>query len=72
MKWHEKNRWFGRDDAMTGYALGFHKQLVERDGVMPDQPEYYSRLNQEMRRRFPDRFEKVRTAPCRNAAHPLR
>jgi hypothetical protein len=57
LKWHEKNRWFGRDDAMTGYALGFHKQLVERDGVMPDQPEYYSRLNQEMRRRFPDRFK---------------
>jgi len=56
LKWAEKNTWFGRDDAMTGYALGFHKQLVERDGVMPDQPEYYSRLNQEMRRRFPDRF----------------
>jgi hypothetical protein len=56
LKWHERNQWFGRDDAMTGYALGFHKQLVERDGVMPDQPEYYSKLNQEMRRRFPDRF----------------
>ena len=27
---------------MTGYALGFHKQLVERDGVLPDQAEYYS------------------------------
>jgi hypothetical protein len=56
VKWAEKNKWFGRDDAMTGYALGFHKQLVERDGVSPDQPEYYTRLNQEMRKRFPDRF----------------
>jgi hypothetical protein len=55
-KWAEKNTWFGRDDAMTGYALGYHKQLVERDGIMPDQPEYYTRLNSEMRRRFPDRF----------------
>lgn len=56
LKWAEKNTWFGRDDAMTGYALGFHKQLVERDGIMPDQPEYYTKLNTEMRRRFPDRF----------------
>jgi hypothetical protein len=56
VKWAERNTWFGRDDAMTGYALGFHKQLVERDGILPDQPEYYTRLNQEMRRRFPDRF----------------
>jgi len=56
VKWAEKNTWFGRDDAMTGYALGYHKQLVERDGILPDQPEYYKRLNQEMRQRFPDRF----------------
>lgn len=57
VEWAEKNTWFGRDDAMTGYALGLHKQLVEREGVMPDQPDYYTKLNQEMRRRFPDRFK---------------
>lgn len=57
VQWAQRNKWFGRDDAMTGYALGYHKQLVEQDGIMPDQPEYYSRLNQEMRRRFPDRFK---------------
>lgn len=66
-KWAEKNKWFGRDDAMTGYALGFHKHLIEREGITPDQPEYYSKLNAEMRRRFPDRFKGAlperRTAP---------
>jgi hypothetical protein len=73
VKWAEKNTWFGRDDAMTGYALGYHKQLVERDGVMPDQPEYYSRLNQEMRRRFPDRFRSNGNgaSPERRGAPPV-
>lgn len=56
VKWQERNGWFGRDDAMTGYALGLHKQMVERDGITPDQPDYYKTLDQEMRRRFPDRF----------------
>lgn len=72
LKWAEKNTWFGRDDAMTGYALGYHKQLVERDGIMPDQPEYYSRLNQEMRRRFPDRFRATNGASAdRRGAPPV-
>lgn len=74
VKWAEKNTWFGRDDAMTGYALGYHKQLVERDGISPDQPEYYTRLNQEMRRRFPDRFRSNGSngaMPERRAAPPV-
>jgi hypothetical protein len=58
VKWHEKNAWFGRDDAMTGYALGLHKEMIERRGVTPDQPEYYKTLDQEMRKRFPDRFQR--------------
>jgi hypothetical protein len=71
LKWAEKNTWFGRDDAMTGYALGFHKQLVERDGIMPDQPEYYTRLNSEMRRRFPDRFKSNGASPERRGPPPV-
>jgi hypothetical protein len=75
VKWAEKNTWFGRDDAMTGYALGFHKQLVEREGILPDQPEYYAKLNQEMRRRFPDRFRtngsNGREMPERRSAPPV-
>jgi hypothetical protein len=72
VKWAEKNSWFGRDDAMTGYALGYHKQLVERDGILPDQPEYYTRLNQEMRRRFPDRFRSNGSSGGGNGAMPER
>ena len=68
-KWAEKNKWFGRDDAMTGYALGFHKHLIEREGITPDQPDYYKKLNAEMRRRFPDRFRG--SLPERRSAAPV-
>jgi len=69
--WQKKNSWFGRDDAMTGYALGYHKQLVEREGVLPDNPEYYSRLNAEMRKRFPDRFRGAASGPERRSVSPV-
>jgi hypothetical protein len=69
VEWHKKNGWFGRDDAMTGYALGLHKTMIEREGITPDQPEYYSRINQEMRKRFPDRFRGG--MPERRASSPV-
>lgn len=56
VEWQKKNPWFGRDDAMTGYALGLHKTLI-KDNITPDDDEYYTRINQEMRKRFADRFK---------------
>lgn len=67
-KWAAQNKWFGRDDAMTGYALGYHKQLTEREGISPTDKEYYQRLNAEMRRRFPDRFGERERAPQRQSS----
>lgn len=54
--WQEKNSWFGSDPEMTALALGLHEKLV-RSGVDPRTDEYYEKVDQTMRRRFPDYFE---------------
>lgn len=65
LAWQEKNKWFGRDEAMTAFAMGMHSQLVNREGILPnDGPEYYGRIDREMRKRFPERFQ-TSSAPRR-------
>ena len=41
---------------MTGMALALHEQLKE-EGVALSSQEYYRRINQTMRHRFPEKFE---------------
>jgi hypothetical protein len=55
-EWQEKNDWFGRDEEMTSLALGLHEKLV-RSGVSPVSEEYYRRIDDTMRKRFPEQFE---------------
>lgn len=69
--WAEKNTWFGKDSAMTGYALGYHKQLTENEGILPDQPEYYQRLDKEMRTRFAEKFNGGGNGQARRAPPPV-
>lgn len=54
--WQETNDWFGRDEEMTSLALGMHEKLV-RSGVSPTSDEYYRRIDDTMRKRFPEQFE---------------
>jgi hypothetical protein len=54
--WRSKNTWFGPDDEMTALALGLHNRLV-RQGVDPRSDEYYSRVDETMRKRFPENFD---------------
>jgi hypothetical protein len=54
--WRSKNTWFGSDDEMTALALGLHNKLV-RQGLDPRSDEYYSRVDETMRKRFPDYFD---------------
>ena len=54
--WQQKNTWFGTDEEMTALALGLHEKLV-RSGVDPLSEEYYSRVDTNMRKRFPENFE---------------
>lgn len=69
MKWAEKNTWFMTDKAMTGYAMGVHEDLVAQ-GIDPQSDLYYSRIDEAVRRTFPDKFADGSTeekAPRRQA-----
>jgi len=57
LAWREQNQWFGPDREMTSLALGLHDKLVNTERVDPRSDEYYARLNAEMRKRFPEKFE---------------
>lgn len=65
--WQDKNKWFGRDEIMTSFAMGLHSHLVNREGILPtDGKAYYERIDSEMRKRFPERFPQAQgTAPRR-------
>lgn len=54
--WQEDNQWFGKDKVMTGMALAVHEQLKE-EGVALSSREYYRRIDETMRKRFPEVFE---------------
>lgn len=54
--WRQENSWFGSDDEMTAYALGYHSKLV-KEGVDPRSDDYYERVNARMRKMFPEQFE---------------
>lgn len=54
--WKRENTWFGEDKLMTGMALALHEQLKE-EGVVVSSQEYYRRIDQTMRKRFPEKFE---------------
>jgi hypothetical protein len=56
--WQERNSWFGNDDEMTSLALGLHEKLVKENGIAyATTDEYYKRIDNTMRKRFPENFE---------------
>ena len=67
MEWQERNSWFGQDEEMTASALGLHEKL-KNNGVVVGSDEYYAKLDETMRRRFPESFEEEakEDAPRRN------
>jgi hypothetical protein len=54
--WKQKNTWFNVDEEMTALALGLHEKLV-RSGVDPRSDDYYRRVDETMRKRFPEAFD---------------
>lgn len=56
LEWANENSWFGSDDEMTSFALGYHNKLV-KEGIDPKSDDYYAKLNSRMRSVFPDEFE---------------
>ena len=65
-EWTEKNTWFGSDDEMTSFALGFHNKLV-KSGITPSSSEYYERIDARMKQVFPDAFESGETETSEDA-----
>lgn len=54
LEWGEQNKWFGKDEEMTSFALGVHQKLV-REGVSPNTDEYFERIDARMKEVFPDK-----------------
>ena len=54
--WLDKNSWYGVDEDMSFLAMGVHRRL-EREGVPIGSDHYYSVIDNEMRQRFPEKFE---------------
>lgn len=54
--WLGDNEWFGKDKELTSFAYGVHENLVSDQGVDPRSDEYYSRIDDRLRKVFPDKF----------------
>ena len=53
--WTKENPWFMRDgyEEMTSTAYGIHAELV-KNGITPNSPEYFRRIDERLRVRYPD------------------
>ena len=58
-EWAKQNPWFGDSTKkdMTSLTYGIHEQLVKNEGITPDTEEYFERIDQGVRKRFPEYFE---------------
>ena len=54
--WQQENSWFGADDEMTSFALGYHSKMLKQ-GIDPQSDEYYEKLNARIRQVFPESFD---------------
>lgn len=63
-QWKNSNPWYGKDPALTGYALSVHNELIN-GGVDPiaNRDEYYGAINSRVREQFPDKFGDVDQGP---------
>ena len=63
--WQERNQWFGKDEEMTSLALGLHQKLVSQYGTAyPSTDEYWKKVDETMKRRFPEYFADREEAPA--------
>ena len=74
--WLDKNTWYGVDEDMSFLAMGVHRKL-EREGVPLGSDHYWSTIDTEMRRRFPEKFadeakpsSEVETKPSAKTSKP--
>ena len=60
--WLDKNKWYGTDEDMSFLAMGIHKRL-EKEGVPVGSDHYWSSIDTEVRKRFPDKFGDTEAKP---------
>jgi hypothetical protein len=75
-EWLESNNdWFQKDgfEDMTGYAMGLHQKLVKA-GINPmlDTEEYFRRIDDSMRKQFPDHFTDKQNVETEEVEAPQR
>lgn len=56
-QWAEDNEWFGKDRVMTYVAWGIHQSLIEQEGIDPESEEYYTELDNRLRKEIPHKFQ---------------
>lgn len=66
VRWQKQNPWFGENKQMTSMALALHEELRE-EGVIIASEEYYKRIDDTMRQRFPEKFEDKDERPTRSS-----
>jgi hypothetical protein len=56
--WTKENPWFGQDEHrdMTAIAYATHETMIRDEGIKPDTPEYYEKLDSTIRGFFPNYF----------------
>jgi hypothetical protein len=63
--WLDKNKWYGVDDDMSYLAHGIHRRL-EREGVPIGSDHYWTTIDEEVKKRFPEKFgesEEIKNSP---------
>jgi hypothetical protein len=65
--WLDKNSWYGSDEDMSFLAMGVHRRL-EKEGVPPGSDHYWNVIDNEMRKRFPDKFSGESQAETKDSA----
>jgi len=59
LDWAGRNPWFQdpKHPDMTSMAYGVHHRLITQDGVQVNSDEYFKKIDEAMRLRFPDYFQ---------------
>lgn len=71
-EWAMKNEWFGKDRMLTYAAWGIHQSLTEEEGIDADTDEYYTELDNRLRKEFPQKFQtSVQPNRQRNIVPPV-
>lgn len=55
--WRRQNKWFGTDAELTAAARKIHKDIETAGVIEIGSSEYFSALDQQMARKYPDRFK---------------